>query len=321
MIEIDKRSISEWTRLGMRKAFGPILESVADDHPELVAMAADVADSANLTSFSKTHSSQFFNIGIAEQNMTAIACGMAKEGHNVFICSFAPFVSMRNYEAVRTLVGYMGLNVKIVALASGLSLGVQGSTHYCLEDISLMRTIPGMLVLSPADVIEEAKCIEFLANYYGPAYLRLTGIDGTPTVFNSEYVFDEGSLELIREGEDLVIFSTGSVTSECIRATRALKKDGIKCALYSLCRLKPIDEEKITSILNQYKTVITAEEHFKIGGLGDIVSDIVARRGLQCKVMKIGVDDSFPHPGDYAYVLAASNLTAAKIRDIIVSKV
>ena len=177
MIEFDKKIISDWTRMGMRKAYGPILETVAVDHSNLVALTADVADSANLIQFSRKFPDQFYNIGIAEQNMTGIACGMAKEGHNVFLCSFAPFVSMRNYEAVRTLVGYMKLNVKIVALASGMSLGVQGCTHYCLEDISLMKSIPNMLILSPADVIEEAKCIEYLADYTGPAYLRLTGID------------------------------------------------------------------------------------------------------------------------------------------------
>lgn len=318
MINIDKKCVSDWTRLGMRKAYGPILEMVADKHPELVALTADVADSANLIGFSRNYPSQFFNIGIAEQNMTGIACGMAKEGHNAFLCSFAPFVSMRNYEAVRTLIGYMGMNVKVVALASGMSLGVQGSTHYCLEDISLMKTIPEMLILSPSDVVEEAQCIDFLANYNGPAYLRLTGIDGTPSVFNVDYQFDEGRPHLIREGEDVVILSTGSVTSECVRTTRALKKDGINCALYSICRLKPIDEDEISSILSQYKKIVTVEEHFKIGGLGDIISDIVAKNGLSCKVIKIGVEDCFPHPGDYARMLCVNNLTATSIRDLII---
>ena len=181
-----------------------------------------------------------------------------------------------------------------------------------------MRTIPGMLVLSPTDVVEEAKCVEFLANYSGPAYLRLTGIDGTPNVFNSDYTFDEGGVELIRDGEDCVIISTGSVTSECVRATRALKKDGINCALYSVCKLKPIDEAKFSFILNRYKTVVVVEEHFKIGGLGDIVSDVVATRGLQCKVIKIGINDNFPHPGDYAHVLSVNGLTASDIRNTIV---
>ncbi len=319
MIEIDKNRISEWTRLGMRKAYGAIIESVVENHPEIIVLTADVADSANLVKLSKTYPSQYFNIGIAEQNMTGIACGMAKEGHNVFICSFAPFVSMRNYEAVRTLVGYMNMNVKVVALASGISLGVQGSTHYCLEDISLMRTIPGMLILSPADVIEEAKCIEYLSTYKGPAYLRLTGIDGTPTVYNADYEFNNGAPVMIRDGEDVAIVSTGSIVSECVRTVRALKKDGVNCALYSVCKLKPMEEDTIVSVLSKYRVIISVEEHFMVGGLGDIISNIVVRKGLKCRVKKIGIDDFFPHAGDYAYMIKKNRLSAAEIREIIVT--
>lgn len=319
MIVVDKKNITDWVRMGTRKAFGPILKDAADGHPELIALTADVSNSANLGIFSNAYPKQFYNIGIAEQNMTAIACGMAKEGHNVFICSFGPFVSMRNYEAVRTLVGYMNMNVKIVAMASGMSLGVQGSTHYCLEDISLMKTIPNMMILSPSDVIEEAKCIEFLANYNGPAYLRLTGIDGTPTIFNEESLINIKKPMLLREGQEIAIISTGSITSECVRVARALKKDEIDCALYSVCCLKPIDEIELRNILSKYKQIFVVEEHFKIGGLGDIICDVATKNNLICKITKIGVDDYFPHAGTYSYVLKQNKLSAPEIRDTIVS--
>ncbi|MCI8418871.1 MAG: transketolase [Lachnospiraceae bacterium] len=319
MINLNRKDIGNWTRLGMRKAYGSMLESVTEDYPELVALTADVADSANLIHFKEKFPKRFYNIGIAEQNMTGIACGMAKEGHNVFLCSFAPFVSMRNYEAVRTLVGYMNLNVKIVALASGMSLGVQGNTQYCLEDISLMRSIPGMLVLSPADVVEEAKCISFLADYEGPAYLRLTGIDGTPTVFNEDYDFSIHKPALLREGEDVAIISTGSITSECMRATRALKKEGINCALFSICCLKPIDDKELVSIISRYKYIITVEEHFKSNGLGSIISEVVSDSNVSCKQIRLGIDDKFLHAGDYSHMMKTSHLTALCIKEAILA--
>lgn len=320
MIEYDKKNVSEWTRMGMRKAYGSMLEAVAEEHPNLMALTADVAESANLVRFKERFPNRFYNIGIAEQNMTGIACGMAKEGHNVFLCSFAPFVSMRNYEAVRTLVGYMKFNVKIVALASGMSLGVQGNTHYCMEDISLMRTIPGMLILSPADVIEEAKCIEYLADYDGPAYLRLTGIDGTPAVYGRDYEFNIHKPDLLREGEDVAIISTGSLTTECMRATRALKKESINCALYNLCCLNPADEAEILGIIEKYKHIVTVEEHFKKGGLGSIISEIISENKIKCRLTRIGIGDIFPHAGDYSHMLKSNRLTAPYIKETIVSE-
>lgn len=321
MTVIDRNMINDWTRLGMRKAYGSIIESLATDCTDFIVLTADVADSANLVSFSKKYSDRFYNIGIAEQCMTGIACGMAKEGQSIFICSFAPFVSMRNYEAIRSLIGYMNLNVKIVALASGVSLGVQGATHYCLEDISLMKSIPNMLLLSPADVIEEARCIEYLMTYKGPAYLRLSGIDGTPTVFGEDYVFDIKKPSLLREGDSTAIISTGSIAAECLRATRALKKEGIDSALYSICCLNPINRDELIPILTKYSTIVSVEEHFKKGGLGSIIAEIIAESGLSCKLIRAGIDDCFPHPGDYSYVLASNKLDAKGIVNTILSSV
>lgn len=317
MIELNKQNLSTWSRLGMRKAFGLMMEEIAPDYPDLIVLAADVADSANLNSFSKQFPEQFYNIGIAEQNMTAIACGLAHEYNNVFICSFAPFVSMRNYEAVRSLIGYMNLNVKIIALSSGMSLGVQGSTHYGLEDISLMRTIPNMMVLSPTDVVEEAECISYLADYNGPAYLRLTGIDGIPPLFDENHKWSLYQPAEIREGDQVAMISTGSVTYECLRATRALKKEGISCALISMCCLNPIDTAGILDIINRFRIIFTVEEHFKKGGLGDIISEIVAESGIECRLVKMGIDNGFPHPGDYSYMLDSNFLSASHIKECV----
>ena len=319
MIEYTSRNIMEWTRLGMRKAFGPFITEIAKENSEIVVLAADVADSGNLKGVQTKYSEQFYNIGIAEQNMTGIASGLAKEGSNVFIVSFAPFVSMRNYEAVRTLVSYMHLNVKIVALGSGLSLGVQGNTHYCMEDLSLMRTIPGLTVLSPVDVIEEAKCLEYLSQYDGPAYLRLTGIDGTPCVHKADYSLNLDVPTQLREGEDVAILTTGSVATECVRASRAMKKDGISCAVYDVCRLKPFDENFVIDELKAYKVIVTVEEHFCAGGLGSIVCEAFGKTGDHPPVIRAGIDDVFPHAADYAYLLDSNKLTAPHIRDTILN--
>ena len=321
MIDYSNETINKWARLGMRKAFGEILSEIADDDPDLLVLAADVASSGNLSVFNNRHPDQFFNIGIAEQNMTGIACGLAKEGNTVFFIFFSPFVSLRNYEAIRTLIGYMHLNVKIVALAGGMSLSVQGNTHYTLEDIALMCSIPGMTVLSPADVKEEAKCLEYMAANEGPMYLRLTGIDGSPVLLKEDDPLWPEVPSILREGEDIAILSTGSITSECIRTARLLKKEGLSCAVYDTCRLKPINREWVKSMFADYRLVVTVEEHFAVNGLGSIISNINSQMDQPGKMLIIGIDDMFPHVGDYAWLLENNHINAAHLRDRIMTAV
>lgn len=319
-MDYSSKNISMLTRLGMRKAYGELMCELAEKDSRLIVLAADVASSAGLSDFAQKYPNQFYNIGIAEQNMVGIAAGLAKEGANVFIVSFATFASMRAYEAIRTLVGYMRLNVKIVGLSSGFSLGPQGNTHYCFEDISLMRSIPGMLVLSPADCAEEMKCLEYLANYNGPAYLRLTGIDGTPGVYREDYCFDISKISEVKEGEDIAVIATGSVINECVRMARALKKDGISAAIYNAHTLKPFDLETLISIANKYKLIVTVEEHSIIGGLGSIIADELATLGTHPVLYKIGINDEFVKAGDYSYLLKKTNLTAPELKELIITK-
>lgn len=313
MMEITRKSMMDWTRKGMRKSFGSMLELLAEQHEDIVVMAADVASSAGLQSYAERFPGRFFNLGISEQNMTGVAAGMAKEGCNVFIVSFAPFVSMRAYEAVRTLVGYMHLNVKVVALASGFSLGVQGNTHYGLEDISLMRTIPGMTILSPADCLEEFRCLEYLSGYEGPAFLRLTGIDGSPAVYRNECDFSPSSLTLLREGTDVAVFATGSITAECVRAARALKKEDISCAVYDAAFIKPLNLSMVEEAASQYRLLVSVEEHFLSGGLGSMLAEKLTGLSHHAPLLRIGVEDEFPKAGGYAYMLDSCGLNAEGI--------
>ncbi|MCR4818299.1 MAG: hypothetical protein K5841_05020 [Fretibacterium sp.] len=319
MIEYSSGNILGWTRLGMRKAFGAMLQAAAAEHEDIIVLAADVASSAGLMEFAEQFPDRFYNIGIAEQNMLGIAAGLAKEGNNVFVVSFAPFVSMRAYEAVRTLVGYMNLNVKIVALASGLSLGSQGNTHFCLEDISIMRTIPGMTLLSPADCLEEAKCIEYLADHSGPAFLRLTGIDGTPMVYRDGCDFKAGVPNILREGADVAVLGTGSVVSECLRLARSFKNEGLTCSVVDVHTLKPFDSEIVRHLARTHRLLLSVEEHFISGGLGSLTAEALSTMGHHAPLVKAGIEDAFPCPGDYSFMLKECGLTAAGLKEKIMA--
>ena len=317
MIESASKNIMRWTRLGMRKSFGDMIGMIAENNENIIVMAADVASSAKLQDFKKKYPKQFFNLGIAEQNMLGVAAGLSKEGYNVFVVSFAPFISMRAYEAIRTLVGYMNLNVKVVALASGLSLGVQGNTHYSLEDMSLMRTIPNIQIFSPADCMEEVKCLQYLSIHKGPAYIRLTGIDGSPCVYREDFDFQVGCPNLLREGKDILCLSTGSITSECVRLARALKKDALTCTIYDISTIKPMNFDFLQGTLLQYRLIMTVEEHFRVGGLGGIVAEYLSEQKTHPPLLRIGVQDEFPHADVYANLLDINGLTVIHMRQAI----
>ncbi len=318
MLEITNQDALYWSRLGMRKAYGDVISRIAQTDPNIVCIAADVADSANLGVFRDKCPRRYFNVGISEQNMIGVACGLAKEGYNVFVTSFAPFVSLRAYEAIRTLVCYMNLNVKIVALSSGFSLGVQGATHYALEDIAIMRAIPGLAVLSPADTTQMAKMLEYLADYDGAAYLRLTGIPGSPCVYKDGFVYHPQKSDVVKDGgKDAVIFATGAMVNEAVRASRLLAKERIGTTVVNVSRLDAIDKEEIKAMCAGCKLVVTVEEHYITGGLGSIVSECIAERSVHPRVVRIGTAGFNLICGNYAYMLEANGLTAKRIAERI----
>lgn len=319
MIEINKQSIMHWGRMGSRKTFGEIMHQIAPEHDDMFAIAADLTGSANLTQYAADYPDKFLDIGIAEQNMTGVAAGMAKEGFNVFITSFAPFASMRAFEAVRTLAGYMRLNVKVVALASGVAMEAHGNTHFGLEDLALMRTVPGILVLSPADCTEVVKCVEALAEYEGPAYLRLTGVPGVGKVYKEDYDFTIGKSLVLREGEDIALIATGEMVSESLRAARALEKEGISAEVINVHTIKPLDYEMLERISEHYRMIVTIEEHNVIGGLGGAVAEYLSAKEKHPRLIRIGINDLFPKAGDYSYVLDECGLSAKKIAEVVIS--
>lgn len=320
MLDFSSQNIMQWARQGMRKAYGTVLDEVANEHDDIISIAADVVDSSNLYAFAEHHPERHFNAGISEQNMIAMAAGMAKEGANVFVTSFAPFVSLRVYEAIRTLVCYMNLNVKMVALSSGFSLGVQGATHYALEDIAIMREIPNLLVLSPADTTEMAKMMEYLASYPGPAYLRLTGLPGNALVYKENYEYKSESIDVLREGTDVGIIATGTLTGESIRASRLLSKNGISVGVMNMSRINPSQIEPILDVCQKYKLIVTAEEHKQIGGIGSIISEVLATAESHPILIRLGITNSNQEAGNYAYMMDVNGLTAKSIAETILQK-
>lgn len=318
-MNFDTKSIQELCKMSSRGVFGFALSNITTKNDNTIAVVADVMNSARLQDLYNKFPEKIVNVGIAEQNMIGIASGLASEGYNVFASTFAPFASMRCFEQLRTQVGYMNLNVKIVGLLSGVAGGYFGNTHFGLEDIALTRTIPNMTVLSPADCVETYKAVEALKNYEGPCYLRLTGIQGTLPVYKEDYDFEIGKTIKMTEGEGVAIIATGAMVYECVRASRALRRNNINASVFNMHTIKPLDTETLDKIFKEYEFVITVEEHFKTGGLGSAVAEYKADKKDAPPQLILGIDNVFEKAGSYDYMLDKYGLKAPKIVDQIVS--
>ncbi len=319
-MEYNARNAMEWSRLSSRKAFGKVMCEFAKEYKDFVIMTADVAHSAGLCEFKEQFPDRFYDIGIAEMNMVAVATGLAKSGTKVFVTTFAPFASMRCFEALRTQVGYMNADVCMVSLASGLSLGTGGNTHFGLEDVSLVRTIPNMTVLSPADCTETVKALESAMTHKGPMYIRLTGVGGNPIVYKDDYDFEIGKSIKLREGDDIAILASGMMVNESIRASKVLQKDGISAAVYDIHTIKPLDTYTLDEVFKNYKMVVTVEEHTVIGGLGGAVAEYKAGIENAPKQLMIGLPDEFGPCGEYKYLTEYHGIQAKQIAEKIKEK-
>ncbi len=315
-MEFDLKNIMELSRLSSRGVYGKALSDITTENDNTIAVVADVMTSSKLEEFCKKFPNKFINVGIAEQNMVSISAGLASEGYNVFASTFAPFASMRCFEQIRTQLGYMNLNVKIIGLMSGFAGGYLGNTHYGLEDIALTRTIPNMTVISPADCVETYKVIEALKNHIGPCYVRLTGVNGTPNAYKEDYSFKIGQAIQMLEGEDIAIIATGTMVYESLRAARVLKKNNISASVYNFHTIKPLDYNSLDKIFTKYNFLVTIEEHFKIGGLGSAIAEYKADKKAPPQLI-IGIDNNFEKAGEYSYMLDKADLTAKKIAEKI----
>jgi transketolase len=306
-----------YSKMGQRGSFALAVEEIAAEDDELIVMTADLTTLTGLTRFKEKCSGKFLNIGIAEQNMICLAAGMAKEGKNVFVTTYSNFLAMRAYEQIRIQLGYMQFNVKVVGTGSGLAMGMSGNTHYGIEDIALMRAVPGLTVVSPADGTETVKIIREAAKCCRPIYIRLGGVLNNPIVYSEDYPFEFGKAVMLRKGEDVAIIATGTMVHEAIKAAETLQVMGINATVIDMHTIKPLDTAMIRQVCKNVKLIVTVEEHSFIGGLGSAVAEYVSEILDMPPLMKIGIPDAFLKVGDYRYLLEQTGLTGPQIAEKI----
>lgn len=319
MFEINKRNARTWSRMGSRAMYGQALSGFAAANKNIIAMSADLGRSSGLDRFSKEYPEQFINTGIAEQNMVGCAAGLARLGFDVFASTFAPFASMRASEQVRMNMGYMHEPVKLVALGSGLSMAFLGNSHYGLEDVAVMRTVPELTIISPADCAEIIKTIEALINYERPVYIRLTGAVNPPIVYEEEYDFEVGKAIWIEDPKEVNIVSAGTSVGHCKAAVQMLRDRGIEVGLLNMHTIKPLDTEALATCMEKSKTIITVEEHTIIGGLGSAIVEHITREKFQGDTFIHGIHDRFVETGNYPFLLEKNNLDQQGIFEFVLT--
>ncbi|MDR1774751.1 MAG: transketolase family protein [Clostridioides sp.] len=299
------------SNLATREAYGKALVKLGEKLENVVVLDADLSKSTKTNEFKKVYPDRFFNMGIAEQNLIGASCGLAASGKIPFASTFAMFATGRAYEIVRNSVCYPKLNVKICATHAGLTVGEDGASHQCIEDISLMRVIPNMTVLVPADDIETEQMIFAVADYYGPVYVRL-GRSSVPTINTEDYKFQIGKGTILKEGKDVSIIACGIMVAEALKAGEILAEEGISARVVNMSTIKPIDKELLEDCAKNTKFIVTAEEHNVIGGLGSAVSEVLSEN-TPVMIKKVGVEDTFGESGKPAELLEKYGLTAMNI--------
>jgi len=294
--------------LATREAYGKALVELGKENKNIVVLDADLSKSTKTADFAKVFPERFFNVGIAEADLIGTAAGLATCGKIPFASTFAMFAAGRAFEQIRNSVCYPKLNVKIAATHAGLTVGEDGASHQSVEDIALMRSIPNMTVICPADDVETMAAVKAASEYNGPVYIRL-GRSSVPTINDRpEYKFEIGKAVLLREGKDVSIFATGIMVSEALKAAEELQKEGIEAEVINIHTIKPIDEEAVVNSVKKTKAAVTCEEHNIIGGLGSAVCEVLAEK-CPAPVKRVGIKDTFGESGKPAELLKKYGLT------------
>ena len=295
-----------------RDAYGKALVELGDINDKVVVLDADLAAATKTGMFKKAHPEKFFDCGIAESNMMGVAAGLATSGYTVFASTFAMFAAGRAYEQVRNSIAYPNLNVKIGATHAGISVGEDGASHQCCEDIALMRAVPGMTIINPADAVEARAAVLAAADYVGPVYMRF-GRLAVPAIFDEGYKFEWGKAVVLNEGSDVTICATGLMVNEAIEAKKLLAQQGISAEIINVHTIKPLDSETILHSASKTGAAVTAEEHSIIGGLGSAVAEAVCEGGKPVPVVRLGVNDVFGKSGPATELLHIYGLDAQNI--------
>lgn len=314
---INEANMKMWSRIGSRATFGIAAVELGKTLDNLMILTADLSTSAGLERFKKTFPDKFLDVGIAEQNMIGIAAGLASEGFKVITATIAPFQTMRCCEQIRVNLGYMKQNVCMVGVGSGVAFGTLGYTHCCIEDVAIMRSIPGITVVSPADCTETVKAVFAAIHHEESVYIRLTGAANNPQVYKDDYTFEIGKAITLAEGSDITIIAAGTMVYESLEAARILSGQGISAAVVNMHTLKPLDNAIIEKACELSKLIVTAEEHNIIGGLSSAVAEYKAGLKKSPPQLAIGQPDKFGKAGDYKHLLESHGLTAKQMAERI----
>lgn len=318
MIEINNKTIKNWSVVGPRPTLGLILFEIAKSLENLMVVTADVSTSAGLDRYRKTFPEKFVDTGISEQNMIGIAAGLADNGYKVFTTTFAPFQTLRCLDQIKVDLAYSEIGVTMVGLASGLINGPLGNTHCCIEDIGVLRSIPNIILLSPADGVGIAKSIIASLQTDKPVYIRLTGGANHPIVYQHDVDYEIGKFNELIKGEGISIIATGTMVYNSLKAAELLKQKGVAVSVYDAHTIKPLDEEMVKKCALKDRLIVTIEEHNIYGGLGSSVAECIAKEKNSTTHLALGIKDVFLHPGDYNFMLKQSGLLPEQIADSII---
>jgi len=313
MISFTSANLRMWSRLGPGGAMGLAAMELPALNDKTIFLSADMSSVSGLDRFKSAFPDKFINVGIAEQNLVGIAAGLASEGYSPFAVTYATFFAMRAADQIKVNMGYMKLGVKLIGNFAGFSTGILGPTHMSIEDIAVMRSIPNMTIISPADCGETVKTMLAASEMNSPVYIRLTGSTGMPVVYSEDYDFTIGKAIQLRQGLDVTIIATGSMVHHAIKAADLLDEDGISCCVVNMHTIKPLDTEAIDRV-SDTRLLVSIEEHSVIGGLGGAVAEYLSGLCTGKQLLRIGVEDFYPHAGEYSYLLEECGLTAQKIK-------
>lgn len=313
-MEINKKLAKRLSRMGPRAAYGKIMSTLADENNDVLLMSADLGRSSGLASFYQSQPERFVNVGIAEQNMVGVAAGLTRVDFKVFASTFAPFASMRAAEQVRMNMGYMHEPVKLVALGSGLSMGFLGNSHFGLEDVAIMKTIPDLTIISPADCFELSKVVNATLNYKHPVYIRLTGAVNCPVVYEDDYNFEIGKPNWILEKGLINVISMGTTVGQAKLAVERLKTEGYSVGLLNMHTIKPFNKEVVLEAINASQQLFIFEEHTKIGGLVSSVYELLVDEKItDVDVVTKSLPDQYLETGEYEYLISLYGLDGESI--------
>jgi len=316
-MEVNSKNIKLWSTLGPRASLGLGILDLAKYQKDLIVVTCDVSTSAGLDRFRKSLPNQYIDLGIAEQNMIGVATGLANEKFKVITTTFAPFQTMRCCEQIKVNLGYMQEKITMIGLASGLVLGNLGFTHCCIEDLGVLRSIPNLCIISPADSLETLKAIESSIHNKNSCYIRVTGGTNNPIIYKEDYKFEIGKAIRLKEGNDITIFGSGAVLNDCMIVSEHLKSKKISAGVINVHTIKPIDKEIIVDASEKSKLIVTVEEHNKIGGLGSSVSEVISSIKNAPRQLTLGINDSYTKSGSYKFLKNYYRLVSEKILEDI----